>query len=62
MPPAQEKECMQCRVLGTAVFGAAGLHSAMEALHLRRLQRSFIFRLLNATVGGTVRCRRSELV
>ena len=30
-PEPGEKECMQCRVLGTGVFGAAGLHSAMEA-------------------------------
>eukprot|EP00435_Cladocopium_sp_Y103_P035809 s111_g9.t1 len=31
-PQPGEKECMQCRVLGTCVFGAAGLHSAMEAV------------------------------
>mmetsp|Transcript_26540 Transcript_26540/g.47976 ORF Transcript_26540/g.47976 Transcript_26540/m.47976 type:complete len:87 (-) Transcript_26540:86-346(-) len=31
-PKPGEDECMQCRVLGSAVFGAAGLHSGVEAL------------------------------
>ncbi|CAK9042624.1 Uncharacterized protein SCF082_LOCUS24503, partial [Durusdinium trenchii] len=35
-PHPGEKECLQCRVLGTGVFLAAGLHSALEATRARR--------------------------
>mmetsp|Transcript_146837 Transcript_146837/g.469171 ORF Transcript_146837/g.469171 Transcript_146837/m.469171 type:complete len:104 (-) Transcript_146837:103-414(-) len=30
-----ERECMQCRALGTLVFGAAAAHSGVEAIRAR---------------------------
>eukprot|EP00927_Polykrikos_kofoidii_P060273 TRINITY_DN55293_c0_g1_i1.p1 TRINITY_DN55293_c0_g1~~TRINITY_DN55293_c0_g1_i1.p1 ORF type:complete len:125 (+),score=16.19 TRINITY_DN55293_c0_g1_i1:170-544(+) len=34
-PAAGEKECMQCRAVGTLVFGAASVHCGLESFRSR---------------------------
>eukprot|EP00446_Apocalathium_sp_SHHI-4_P015853 CAMPEP_0177213232 /NCGR_PEP_ID=MMETSP0367-20130122/33053_1 /TAXON_ID=447022 ORGANISM="Scrippsiella hangoei-like, Strain SHHI-4" /NCGR_SAMPLE_ID=MMETSP0367 /ASSEMBLY_ACC=CAM_ASM_000362 /LENGTH=139 /DNA_ID=CAMNT_0018662545 /DNA_START=37 /DNA_END=456 /DNA_ORIENTATION=+ len=38
-----ERECMQCRALGTLVFGAAAAHSGVEAIRARPRSGNRVF-------------------
>eukprot|EP00404_Azadinium_spinosum_P028579 CAMPEP_0180672374 /NCGR_PEP_ID=MMETSP1037_2-20121125/65097_1 /TAXON_ID=632150 /ORGANISM="Azadinium spinosum, Strain 3D9" /LENGTH=103 /DNA_ID=CAMNT_0022701511 /DNA_START=57 /DNA_END=365 /DNA_ORIENTATION=+ len=43
-----EQECMQCRAVGTLVFGAAAVHTGLEAFRARpRSYNRFFFGLVS---------------